>query len=106
MAMTKYTGETEVITNIGTTVNERGLTTAQFKAKFDEGLKAFVTWFNDVHKTEFDGKMSAEGGELTGIVVANSNTSYTTKQIRNIILSTADAELSSMANGDLWVKYE
>jgi hypothetical protein len=54
MAMTTYTGETEIITNIGTTPDERGLSTDEFKAKFDEGLKAFVTWFNDTHKTEFD----------------------------------------------------
>jgi hypothetical protein len=54
MAMTQYTGDTEIITNIGTTPQERGLTADQFKAKFDEGLKAFVTWFNGTHKTEFD----------------------------------------------------
>jgi len=58
MAMTEYTGETEIITNIGTTPDERGLTTEQFKAKFDEGLKAFVTWFNDTHKTEFDAHLT------------------------------------------------
>jgi hypothetical protein len=54
MAMTSYTGETEIITNIGTTPDERGLSTDEFKAKFDEGLKAFVAWFNSTHKTEFD----------------------------------------------------
>jgi len=58
MAMTSYTGETEIITNIGTTPDERGLSTDEFKAKFDEGLKAFVTWFNDTHKTEFDAHLA------------------------------------------------
>jgi hypothetical protein len=58
MAMTQYTGDTEIITNIGTTPQERGLTADQFKAKFDEGLKAFVTWFNSVHKTEFDAHLA------------------------------------------------
>lgn len=112
MAMTQYDGNVEIITNIGTTPNERGLTTEQFKAKFDEGLKTFVEWFNDTHKTEFDAlaadttKMPLTGGTFTGIVTANSNTSYTTKQVRNIILSTSDAVLASMDNGDLWVKYE
>ena len=54
MLMTPYSGDVEIITNIGTTPQERGLSTDEFKAKFDEGLKAFVTWFNDTHKTEFD----------------------------------------------------
>jgi hypothetical protein len=58
MPMTTYTGETEIITNLGTTPAERGLETDEFKAKFDEGLKAFVTWFNDTHKTEFDAVIS------------------------------------------------
>lgn len=54
MAMTPYSGETEIIGKLGTTPQERGLTTQQFKDKFDEGLKAFVQWFNDTHKTEFE----------------------------------------------------
>jgi hypothetical protein len=52
--MTTYSGTVAVIAGLGTTVNERGLTTDQFKAKFDEGLTAFVAWFNDTHKTEFE----------------------------------------------------
>ena len=58
MPMTEYDGNVEIITNIGTTPDERGLSTDQFKAKFDEGLKAFVTWFNDTHKTEFDAHLA------------------------------------------------
>jgi hypothetical protein len=45
-------------------------------------------------------------GTLQGIVKANNNTSYTTKQVRNIILSTGDAVAAQMANGDIWIKYE
>ena len=58
MPMTEYTGDTEIITKLGTTPAERGLETDEFKAKFDEGLKAFVTWFNDTHKTEFDAHLA------------------------------------------------
>lgn len=63
MPMTTYTGETEIITNLGTTPAERGLETDEFKAKFDEGLKAFVTWFNDTHKTEFDAHLAKKASE-------------------------------------------
>lgn len=45
------------------------------------------------------------GGALTGVVTAQNNAAYTTKQVRNIILSTGDAILGSMADGDIWVKY-
>ena len=54
MAMTEYTGETEIIGKLGTNPKQRGLTTQQFKDAFDEGLKRFVEWFNDTHKTEFE----------------------------------------------------
>jgi len=57
-------------------------------------------------KTATDGKMDKSGGTFTGIVTAHSNTSYTTKQVRNIILSTADADVNLMSNGDIWIKYK
>ena len=66
MAMTPYSGDTSVIGKLGTTPQERGLTTQQFKDKFDEGLKNFVTWFNETHNGEINAHMadyaSAHGG--------------------------------------------
>ena len=46
------------------------------------------------------------GGTMTGILTAQSNTSYTVRQVRNIILSTADADVGAMQNGDVWIKYK
>ena len=46
------------------------------------------------------------GGTMTGILTAQSNTSYTVRQVRNIILSTADADVDAMQNGDIWIKYK
>lgn len=40
---------------------------------------------------------------MSAILTAQNNTSYTTKQVRNITLSTADA--SGGSNGDIWFKY-
>ena len=51
-------------------------------------------------------KLDTSGGTMTGILTAQSNTSYTTKQVRNIILSTSDAVLALMADGDIWIKYK
>jgi len=58
MAMTPYSGDTSVIGKLGTTPQERGLTTQQFKDKFDEGLKTFVEWFNETHNGEINEHMA------------------------------------------------
>ncbi|MBU3145857.1 hypothetical protein [Clostridium sp. CF012] len=49
--------------------------------------------------------MDKVGGTMTGILIAQSNTSYTVAQLHNVILSTSDAVLGSMQNGDIWIKY-
>lgn len=41
---------------------------------------------------------------LTAILTAQNNTSYTTKQVRNITLSTGSP--SGGSNGDIWIKYK
>lgn len=38
-------------------------------------------------------------------LIAQSNTDYTTKQVRNIILSTSEPTSSDGANGDIWIMY-
>lgn len=48
-------------------------------------------------------KLNKSGGIMTGILVAQSNTSYTTAQVRNIIISPNDP--SGGNNGDIWIKY-
>lgn len=50
-------------------------------------------------------KMDKAGGEFTGVAVAQSNTSYTIRQLHNIILSPNDADVNAMQNGDIWIKY-
>jgi hypothetical protein len=43
---------------------------------------------------------------MTADLIAKSGTDYTARRVRNIILSTEDANASSMQNGDIWIKYE
>ncbi len=50
-------------------------------------------------------QMPIAGGTFTGAVKAQTNTNYTTAQLRNVILSPNDASSSSMNNGDIWIKY-
>ena len=56
--------------------------------------------------TKADNALPKSGGTMTGILTAKSNTSYTVRQVRNIILSNADADVGAMQNGDIWIKYK
>lgn len=49
-------------------------------------------------------QMPIAGGTFTGQANAQNNTAYTTAQLRNVFLSTADP--SSGGNGDIWLKYK
>jgi hypothetical protein len=106
MASTKPTYAVDIITNIGTTPEERAITTAQFKAKFDETNAAQKAWeiaHCDENDAEFALKAPLASPTFTGVVTAPTNTSYTTRQVRNVVLSTSDP--SGGSNGDIWFKY-
>ena len=48
-------------------------------------------------------QMPIAGGTFTGAVVSQANTSYTTRQLRNVVMSTGNP--SGGSNGDIWIKY-
>ena len=48
-------------------------------------------------------KMNVSGGTMIGALVAQNNTNYTTKQVRNVFISTSDP--SGGESGDIWIKY-
>ena len=58
---------------------------------------------NDAHSPNM---VERTGDTMSGVLVAQNNTSYTTFQVRNIYLSTADPDSGLGANGDIWLKYE
>lgn len=64
---------------------------------------------NDVTTAKADittlksGKLNISGGTMTGALVAQNNANYTTKQVRNIFISTSDP--SGGTSGDIWIKY-
>ena len=57
MALTKPSMAVNIITSLGTTSQERGLTESQFKAKFDETPAAIKTYLNDVLTAELDSSL-------------------------------------------------
>ena len=59
-----------------------------------------------IAKNTADAALPKAGGTMTGKLVAQSNTDYTTKQVRNVVCSTVEPTSSDGANGDLWAVYE
>lgn len=47
--------------------------------------------------------VNKSGDTMNGTLVAQNNTNYTTKQVRNVYISTSDP--SGGSNGDIWIKY-
>lgn len=43
-------------------------------------------------------------GKFSGVVQAQSNQLYDTKQVRNIIISELDPDINLMEDGDIWIK--
>ena len=81
------------------TVNARVTTNTNSISTLTSGLSTA----NNNITTLQNGKLDKSGGTMTGALVAQSNTNYTTAQVRNIIISTADP--SGGSNGMLWIKY-
>lgn len=48
--------------------------------------------------------LALAGGTMTGILTAQNNISYTTGQVRNVILSTSSTATGG-GNGDIWITY-
>lgn len=88
--------KTDVVNNLTSMATNVPLSAAQGKALNDKIATA---------QTAANNALPKSGGTLTGIVAAQSNTDYTTKQIRNVILSTSEPTSSDGANGDIWIKY-
>lgn len=100
-------------------VTQQGLITREICEQVSDAAAAVVNGALEEHKTD-DGAHSAlfaqkaplshthpashiTAGTLAGQVAAQSNTDYTTPQVRSIILSTA--EPSGGSNGQIWIKY-
>lgn len=55
---------------------------------------------------DISGKLDKSGGTLTGKLVAQTNTNYTTRQVRNVIYLEDGASVPTTQNGDLVLFYK
>ena len=99
--------KTDVVNNLTSTATNVPLSAAQGKALNDSvnAIKNSVNITQDYISALADDKLNKSGGTMTGILTAQNNTRYTTKQVRNVILSTSEPTSSDGANGDIWIKY-
>lgn len=117
--VSEFVLKTDVVNNLTSTVTNVPLSAAQGKA-LNDSLNAIqsdvsangvainnLVSDNDTNKTNItnltNDKLNKSGDTMTGILTAQNNTSYTTKQVRNIFISTASP--SGGSNGDIWIKY-
>lgn len=54
---------------------------------------------------DVSGKLDKSGGTMTGVLTAQNNTSYMTKQVRNVFLVADGESLPTGANGDICLVY-
>lgn len=117
--VSEFVLKTDVVNNLTSTATNVPLSAAQGKA-LNDSLNAIqsdvsangvainnLVSDNDTNKTNItnltNDKLNKSGDTMTGILTAQNNTSYTTKQVRNIFISTASP--SGGSNGDIWIKY-
>jgi hypothetical protein len=115
MSLTKYTDSTNIIGSIGTTVEERGLTTQEFKDAFDENPEKIVAFINamidELASTSSGKGASAIGIQDAGGLITAANvesalaelagTGRTTESLKSLadLISTHTADLITDSNG-------
>ena len=89
LATTTYYGLTKLSSSTNSTSTTMAATPSAVKEAYDLANAA----------------VPVSGGTMTGILTAQNNTSYTTKQVRNIILVAEGSSLPSGSNGDICLVY-
>lgn len=105
--VSEFVLKTDVVNNLTSTATNVPLSAAQGKVLKDSinTIQGDTSANNTSITNLTNNKLDKSGGTLTGPLVAQSNTNYTTKQVRNVILSTSEPTSSDGANGDIWIKY-
>lgn len=95
--------KSEVVNNLSSDATNVPLSAKQgadLNGRIDTISQQLNTTSNQVSQ-----KLSQSGGTMTGALVAQTNTNYDTRQVRNVIISTAAPTASNGSNGDIWVRY-
>lgn len=100
--VTEFVLKSEVVDNLSSSATNVPLSAkqgAELNGRIDVISQQLSTTSNQVSS-----KLNQSGGTMTGALVAQANANYSTRQVRNMIISTAAP--SGGSNGDVWVKYK
>lgn len=95
--------KTEVVDNVNSDSSNLPLSANQGKI-LNESVQQNAASIQNV-QSQINNKLNISGGTMTGILIAQSNTNYTTGQVRNIYLSTEAPTDDVGNNGDIWIVY-
>ena len=91
----------EVANNLTSDSTDIPLSAAQGKA-LNESINSLQSDINILQTNV----MGINGGTMKGALIAQSNSNYTQRQVRNIILSTTEPSAGDGQDGDIWLIYE
>ena len=91
----------EVANNLTSDSTDIPLSAAQGKA-LNESINSLQSDINTLQTNV----MGINGGTMKGALIAQSNSNYTQRQVRNIILSTTEPSAGDGQDGDIWLIYE
>lgn len=79
----------------------------EIRHKTGDGVKTYtqLPFDDEILRNKFNDYVPLSGSTMNGELVAQNNTNYTVKQVRNIILSTVAPADTDGQNGDIWIKY-
>ena len=91
----------EVANNLTSDSTDIPLSAAQGKA-LNESINSLQSDINTLQTSV----IGINGGTMEGALIAQSNSNYTQRQVRNIILSTTEPSAGDGQDGDIWLIYE
>ena len=91
------------INNLSDIANEAHESTLQIASEMSALDSSVENELNEINSA-LNNYVPYTGGTMQGKLVAQENTDYTVKQMRNIIIATTDPVASAMSNGDIWIK--
>ena len=99
--------ETTEKSNIIAAINKMNSEVAEKTTDNSEAAKLAYDKASEANKKALEASEKAlAGGELKGILKAQSNDAYETPQVRNIIVSPLEPSDNEGDNGDIWFIYE
>lgn len=103
VASTTYYGMTKLSSSTSSTATNIAATPSAVKSAYDLANTASTN--AATAQETANAALPKSGDTMTGALVAQNNTSYTTKQVRNIFLIADGEDLPSGSNGDICLVY-